>query len=412
MEYFTDNQPVRSEWRVGILASWLDSFASWLSVQGYPLKTIQRKLRLTSSFSRWLKQEAIVLANLDPTHSAQYLQYRWRKLKPQPGEKHTLGQLTQFLQQKGVISFDRPPAEPLTDAELYVQSYAHHLRCIQGLKPKTVAGYAQHVRSFLKHRFASGPVALSCLCAEDVVRFVQHAVQGLRPNSAKYITAVLRSFLRYACHLGETGPELVDAVPAVASWSMPGIPRGIGADQVDRLLSSISRSTATGRRDYALLLLLARLGLRASEIRFLELDDIDWINGTLRVKAKGNRRRNFPLSPELGEAIADYLQHGRPSCASRRVFLRAKSPIQGFQGQTTIGSIVRRAIQRAGVVTPTFSTHQFRHGLATDMLQSGSTLQQIGDVLGHSHPDTTRIYAKVDLDALRSLALPWPGDVQ
>lgn len=412
MKYSTGNQPVRTEWRAGPLANWLDSFAHWLSAQGYRPETMQYKLRLASSFSRWLQQEAIIPANLAPAHSAQYLQYRWRKLKPNGSDKCTLRQLAGFLQQEGVISFDQPPAEPLTDAELCVQAYEHHLRDTKGLAEATITKHVWHARSFLTHRFASGPAVLSGLRAEDVVRFVQHEAQRLHPKSAKYLTTVLRSFLRYACLLGETGPELVDAVPVVANWSMLNIPRGIGADQTDELLASINRSTATGRRNYAIVLLLARLGLRASEVRFLELDDIDWIHGTLRAKVKGGRRRLFPLSRELGEAIADYLQHGRPSCASRRLFLRARPPIQGLQGQTTIPSIVRRAIKRAGVVAPTFGAHQFRHGLAAEMLKNGSSLAQVGDVLGHAHPDTTRIYAKVDLDALRTLALPWPGGVQ
>ncbi len=152
--------------------------------------------------------------------------------------------------------------------------------------------------------------------------------------------------------------------------------------------------------------------MRASEIRFLELDDIDWANGTLRPWTKGGKRNTFPLSREVGEAIADYLRHGRPQCRSRRVFLRVRAPIEGFQGSSGISCIIRRAIERAGVIAPTSGTHQFRHGLATGMLQGGSSLREIGDVLGHCHPDTTRIYAKVDLEALRSLALPWPGGVR
>jgi site-specific recombinase XerD len=164
-----------------------------------------------------------------------------------------------------------------------------------------------------------------------------------------------------------------------------------------------------GRRDYAILLLLARLGLRSSEVAFLELDDIDWNVGQLSVRGKSGRRSELPLPPEVGKAIAAYLRRGRPDSASRRVFLRAKAPVRGFQGASGVGSIVRHSLKRAGVNAPTHGAHQFRHGLATEMLRQGASLSEIGELLGHRHPQTTKIYAKVDINALRTLALPWPG---
>jgi len=159
-------------------------------------------------------------------------------------------------------------------------------------------------------------------------------------------------------------------------------------------------------------LLLARLGLRASEVVRLELDDIDWNCATLTVSGKRGLRHEFPLAPEVGQAIAAYLCDGRPLSTSRRVFLRAKAPIRGFQNASGVGSIVRHTLQRAGIQAPTSGVHQFRHGLATELLRQGVSLSEIGDVLGHRHPQTTMIYTKVDLDALRTLALPWPGGAQ
>ena len=179
-----------------------------------------------------------------------------------------------------------------------------------------------------------------------------------------------------------------------------------------QLLASIDRRTAIGRRDYAILLLLARLGLRSGEVAFLELDDIDWSAGQLSVRGKGGQRTELPLPADVGKAIAAYLRHGRPRSTSRRVFLRGKAPIRGFLGQCGIGSIVRHSLQRAGIDAPTTGAHQFRHGLATEMLRQGASLSEIGEVLGHRHPQTTTIYAKVDLKALRTLALPWPGGVR
>ena len=412
MIHSTGNQFVRPQWRGGPLAAWLDSFADRVNAQGYAPNTTGRKILLAACFSQWLKQEAIELADITPDHPARYLWCRWQELRPCKGDRHALRQFVDFLHQEGVLSFEDAPADPLTDAERCVQAYERHLQQTQGLAPTTRAAYAPFVRSFLRHRFDSGPVTLSSVDADDVVRFVRHMAPGLRPKRAKVMAAALRSFLRYACHLGEAGLELVAAVPVVANWSMTQIPRGISPDQVRKLLASIDRSSATGRRDHAILMLLARLGLRAHEIRFLELDDIDWANGTLRSRTKDGRRKTFPLSDEVGEAIADYLRHGRPSCRSRRVFLRVQAPIEGFRGSSGISCIIRRAIKRAGVDAPTCGAHQFRHGLATEMLNGGASLEAIGDVLGHAHPDTTRIYAKVDLQALRPLALPWPGGVR
>jgi site-specific recombinase XerD len=190
---------------------------------------------------------------------------------------------------------------------------------------------------------------------------------------------------------------------------MPAIPRAIGADQVRQLLTSIERRTATGRRDYAIVLLLARLGLRAGEVAFLELDDIAWDAGQVSVRGKGGQRTALPLPTEVGKAIAAYLRHGRPRSTSRRVFLRSKAPIRGFLSQCAIGSIIRHRLQRTGIQAPTTGAHQFRHALATQMLRHGASLAEIGEILRHRSPQTTTIYTKVDLQALRTLALPWPG---
>jgi site-specific recombinase XerD len=202
--------------------------------------------------------------------------------------------------------------------------------------------------------------------------------------------------------------DLAAAVPIVANWSMPSIPRAIEVDQVRQLLASIDRHTAIGRRDYAIVLFLARLGLRSGEVTFLELEDIDWDAGQVSVRGKRDQRTALPLPRGVGAAIAAYLRGGRPRSTSRRVFLRSKAPIRGFLSQCAVGSIIRHALQHAGIHAPTKGAHQFRHALATEMLRHGASLTEIGEVLRHRNPQTTTIYAKVDLTALRTLALPWP----
>ena len=190
---------------------------------------------------------------------------------------------------------------------------------------------------------------------------------------------------------------------------MSSIPRAIPAESVRQLLASIDRRTARGRRDYAILLLLARLGLRASEVALLELDDLDWNAGQITIRGKRGRIIALPLPADVGAAIAAYLRHGRPRSISRRVFVRAHAPNNGFAGPSAIACVVRAALERVGVDAPTKGAHQFRHALATQLLRRGASLTEIGAILRHRSPETTTIYDKVDLDTLRTLALPWPG---
>ncbi len=226
------------------------------------------------------------------------------------------------------------------------------------------------------------------------------------------MTTALRSFLRYARYRGDIKIDLAAAVPTVANWSMTSIPRAISAEHVQALLASCNCQTAVGCRDYAILLLLARLDLRAGEVVALTLDDIDWEAGLLKVTGKRGEERPLPLPVEVGEAIATYLQAGRPHTTSRRVFLRCKAPIRGFRSSVAIGSIVRHTLERAAIDLPSKGAHQFRHGLACELLRRGASLAEIGELLRHRSPNTTALYAKVDLVALRTLALPWPGGVQ
>jgi site-specific recombinase XerD len=308
-----------------------------------------------------------------------------------------------------VIPAEKRSVRRLTPAERWTHAFEQHLRDARGLARVTIVTYGPFIRRFLQARFGDGPVALSHLSARDVVRWVQRQAPQLHPKRAKLLTTALRSFLQYARYRGATTRDLAAAVPVVAAWSMTSLPRAIGADQVRQLLASIDRRTAMGRRDYAIVLLLARLGVRSGEVVQLELEDIDWTAGQLSVRGKRGRRSELPLPREVGAAIAAYLRRGRPASTSRRVFLRAKAPIRGFQGPCGVGSVVRHTLQRAGIQAPTTGTHQFRHGLATEMLRHGASLSEIGAVLGHHSPETTKIYTTVDLEALRTLAVPWPG---
>ena len=412
MKCVVGNQLVLLRTPEGPIAPHIGSFGECLGAQGYALSSIRRQIRLAACLSRWLKQERVELHDITSDHPKRYLRYRARQVQPRPGDVAALKHLIDFLRGEGLIPAETVPVLRSTPVEHYTQAYAEHLREAQALAEATIVNYVPFVHSFLKGRFGDGPVALSGLCARDVVTFVQHQAPRLHIKRAKLMTSALRSFLNYARYRGEVVLDLAAAVPIVANWSMTSIPRAISADQVHQLLTSIDRCTAMGRRDYAILLLLARLGLRSGEVAFLELDEIDWNTGTLSVCGKSGVRNTFPLPIEVGEAIAAYLRDGRPSSVSRRVFLRARAPVCGFRNASGVGSIVRHALLRAGVNAPTHGAHQFRHGLATEMLRQGASLGEIGDVLGHRHPQTTKIYIQVDLEALRTLAPPWPGGVR
>ena len=412
MKFAINNQVVLSREPEGPLAAHIGTFTAFISAQGYALYSIHRQVHLAACFSRWLKQKGVERHFITSEHTRQYLRYRARQVKLGQGDAAALKHLIDFLRSEGLIPAEKVSAPRPTPVEHCAQAYEQHLREAQALAEATILNYVPFILSFLKWLFGDGPVALSHLCAHDVVTFVQRQAPRLHMKRAKLMTCALRSFLKYARYRGEVVLDLAAAVPIVANWSTPSIPRAISADQVHQLLASIDRRTAMGRRDYAILLLLARLGLRSSEVAFLELDDIDWNTGTLSVRGKSSLRNELPLPSEVGKAIAAYLCNGRPFSASRRVFLRAKAPIRGFRGASGVGSIVRHSLKRAAIKAPTYGAHQFRHGLATEMLRQGASLGEIGDVLGHRHPQTTKIYTQVDLEALRTLALPWPGGEQ
>lgn len=412
MRCIINNQVVLSREPEGPLALHIASFSAWAIEQGYALCSLQLRARIAADFSRWLAEKAVRLRSISSAHAAQYLRYRARRQRLLEGDATALKQLLDFLRHRGVIPDERIHRRRLSPVERRVQAYQRYLHEERILATATIVNYVPFIRAFLQSRFGSGPVRLSRLCARDVVRFVQRQAPHLHLKRAKLLTTALRSFLQYARYRGDVQLDLAAAVPLVANWSMSSIPRAIAPDQVRRLLAGINRRTAVGRRDYAILLLLARLGMRSGEVAFLELNDIDWQGGSMSVHGKGGRRTRLPLPADVGEAIVAYLRHGRPHSTSRRVFLRARAPIRGFLSACAVGTIVRHAILRAGIDAPTTGAHQFRHGLATEMLRQGASLSEIGELLGHQSPETTKIYTKVDLDALRTLSLPWPGGVR
>jgi site-specific recombinase XerD len=222
----------------------------------------------------------------------------------------------------------------------------------------------------------------------------------------------LRAFLRYLRWQGWTSVDLAGSVPTVRQWRHATLPTYMSPEQVQQALDGCDRRTATGRRDFAILMLLARLGLRANEVATLTFDAIDWRSGELLVNGKGRQQTRMPLLPDVGAAIASYLQDGRPRSDSRRVFLRQDAPHVGFASSSSVCMVVNTALRRASLQGfAHMGAHLLRHSLATELIRSGASLSEIGQLLRHRDPDTTRLYAKVDLDTLRRLSAAWPGDL-
>jgi len=396
----------------GPLAAHIGRFAEWLRKQGYAQSTRHQRVLLSAGLSRWLEDHGITVSQIASEHPRVYLQARARAGLVRHTDTSALDQLMTFLRDQGVI----PPAKiapcRLTGLEREVRAFGTYLRQVRAVSEGTVGNYLRVIRLFLKQQFGNRRIRLSGLCADDVVGFVRREIPRLSVPEAKHLTTALRSFLQYVRYRGNVVLDLAAAVPQVASWSMAAIPRAIPPDAIRQLLASMLRRTPIERRDYAIVLLLADLGLRAGEVARLELEDLDWNGGQVLVRGKGRHEAILPLPIRAGEAIVAYLRDGRPLSPTRRVILRAKAPYRGLQGSAAISGIVRRALRDAGVQSPTKGAHQFRHALATQMLRRGASLREIGDVLRHRRPHTTTIYAKVDLVALRSLALPWPGGVR
>jgi len=392
----------------GPLVPYLDSFAKSLDEQGFKRHLLSRQIRVTANFSKWLQAEEVAARDVTDEHVRRFFENSARQQSVRRGEFATLRRLMDFLGQLGVIH-PLPEHEEATAIQQTVSAFAAYLRQERALSEKTLIQYCPFIERFLSERFDHGPVEFAALRAGDVIGFVKRRAASFSPARAKAATTALRSFFRYLRHCGATQLDLAAAVPTVPNWSMTGIPRAIAPEHVQAVFAHCPRDTPLGRRDYAILILLARLGLRSGEIVALTLDSIDWEAGSIAVAGKGNQAACLPMPTEVGEAIADYLRHGRPVSSSRALFLRVCAPIRGLGAAQTVGTIAGAAIKRAGIETLHRGSHQFRHALAADMLRHGATLTEIGAVLRHRHAKTTGIYAKVDFAALRPLSLPWPG---
>lgn len=386
----------------------IELYVDRLRRDGYGWIHTRSALHILTRFTRWLSDRRLSIHDIDEHRVQQFLRAYAQRTPLRGGDRSALHRLISTLRDAGIIG-PALLAVP-TPHEQILEGFRQYLEQRRGLSATSAESYLWFMRRILRGLPVTGSDDLRYLTHRDVVGYIeQHAGDG-SAATAKILCSRFRSFLRYIFMEGLADTDLSACIPSIRRYSLTGLPTYLSAQQVEQVLRSCNRTTAVGKRDYAALMMLARLGLRAKEVATLTLDDIDWRTGQFLIKGKGRRRAMMPLPPDVGEALTAYLADGRPASDSRHVFLRACPPYVGFPTAGGIRGIAKHAIERAGIGHPVRrGSHIFRHSLATELLRSGATLTQIGQVLRHQHHDTTRIYAKVDLASLRTLSLPWPG---
>lgn len=407
--YFRSNKVLR-RLREGSLGAHIDLYAERLLKDGHCYQSGARCIRVVGDFSHWLARRRLVASDVDEHTVEQYQQYRVRYRHPFASDLPALYRLLEVLREVGVIAPKIPVVPKIV--ERIEQDFEHYLSQERGLAWVTVIRHRTPLRKFLQEYCSKGAASFQTLTGADITRFIECHAYDQSPRSAQSMCWTLRAFARYLLYRGHTTIDLAGAVPSVRTWRFTALPEVLSPKQVQKVLASCDRRSSIGKRDYAVLILLARLGLRANEIATLTLGDIHWHSSCLMVQGKGRRLASLPLLTEVGSALADYLEHGRPHTDSRRVFVRSLAPHTEFASSAAISMIAVSALTRAKLDVRRKGTHIFRHSLATELLRAGASLTEIGQVLRHQRHDTTRIYAKVDIDALRTLGLPWPGGRQ
>lgn len=390
----------------GPLASFCDAYRLELSSRGYTPRSVVPQLRQMGRLSQWLQGRGLTAAQLDECRVEEFLvAQRAEGRHRSQWSRSGLVCLLAVLRKEGVVGACEP-APAASETETLLGSFERYLLTERGLATGTVCGYVAHARGFL---FGLSGTELHALAASDVTAAVLREVgRGLSVSAAQNFVAGLRAFLRYCFLEGLLGTDLAGAALAVTGRRRSPLPRGISRAQAGALLASCDRRTALGRRDYAIILTLLRLGLRRSELAAVTLDDLDWRAAEVVIHGKGGRTDRLPLPADVGAAIAGYLSRGRPDSPRRELLLRARAPFVPID-PGTVSSTVRRACRRAGIAS--MGAHRLRHTMACEMVAAGIPLTQIGQVLRHQSLQSTALYARVDVEGLRGLAQPWPTEV-
>jgi integrase/recombinase XerD len=387
----------------------LDAFVFWLEQRGYHPRRILRLLRGVHRFSRWAYDHGLSLEALDAHALAQFREHlhvqqplRYPSGSYRPvwlGARH----FVTFLETAGLVP---PTAVLLLPPEpALFGAFRQWMRTHRGTTEATLNTYRRPILALL-HTLGEQPETFDATTLRTFV--LEHAAQrGL--GQAKAVVQAVRMFLRFLSAIGRCAPGLEHALPTIAQWRLASLPKYLPAETIEQVLARCEGTTPRGARDRAVLLLLARLGLRAGDVAALQWDDIDWLEGTLRVAGKNRRETRLPLPQEVGEAILCYGTHHRPDVPSPYVFLTTIAPLGPLRAKT-VTKIAARALRRADVVSPIYGAHVFRHSAATTLLRQGVSLPAIGALLRHASIETTALYAKVDTALLHAVARAWPEE--
>ena len=394
---------------VTVFGEHFGAFQRHLLEQGYADSTVAWHRRCIGLLAGTMMALNVTLAELDEAQAAALLAKTGWNHKRKTAAFSIAKRFIHFLNGRGVA---KPPplptAKEIVRAELR-RDYETYLRRQRGLSERTIFHSWRFADRFLEFRFGEEPGEVSRITAADVVRFLQHLTARTPPLRDKTPSSHLRNFFRYLFQSGKTAANLSLAVPCVAQRYGARLPRHLTPEQVETLLAAVRTDTPRGRRNHAMLLLLARLGLRPPEVVAMQIDDIDWRAGEIRVRGKGSRHDRLPLPPEVGAALAEYIRFHRIT-TSRVLFVTERPPHRPFKNGQVLNTILKDAFTRTGLTPPApyVGAHILRHSLATALVRRGASLEEIGDTLRHRSRASTLIYAKLDIDGLRSIALPWP----
>jgi integrase/recombinase XerD len=412
--YFTQHK-TRNHLQNGPIGPLFPAFITALEDRGHGASSIRRMIRTADRLGRWFQDHQVRLQEANQDHVDLYLAEQGRRPDarrknghlPQPA-RH-LRTITELLKQQGVLN---SPLK-LTEVAQWDDQFSEYLIQVRGVSPFTKNNYVRYAHRLMEALNPAGPLDWSTLDGDLICSFVQRETSKLNPTSCTQAVTAVRSFLRFLEAAGQVRGNLTRAIPTVRRWSHLGLPQHLSREQSDHLVAICGEDVEKNIRDRAMVLIMVRLGMRAGEVRQLRLDDVDWCEGVLYVRnGKSRKERKLPLPDDTGRLITAYLRQERPQSPDRRVFLRKLSPYQGLSSSTIISKIAKRFLAEVGIERPRLGAHCLRHTVATQMVRGGASFQQAADVLGHKSLQTTGIYAKLDDQTLRQVALPWPGGAQ
>jgi integrase/recombinase XerD len=392
-----------------LLGDYPMQFRQHLLGRGYAKDTINTYLRCVGRLAEMMKADGVVVGDLDEAQAVELVAKTSWIQKRKIAATFIVRCFVRFLAERGVGKPVPPPtAKEIARAELK-QDYETYLRRQRGLTERSIFHNWRIADRFLEFRFGGQAGDLSRITSADIVDFLQKLTTRTPPLRAKNLSSHLRNFFRYLFKTGKTTVNLALSVPSVAQRYGTRLPRHLTTEQVDILVRAVRTDKAEGRRNYAMVLLLARLGLRGSEVVAMQLDDIDWRSGEVIVRGKGNRHDRVPLPPDVGAALADYIKSDRKT-TSRALFVTERAPHKPFKDAQLLNNILRAAFAKTGLKPPApyVGSHILRHSLATNLVQRGASLEEISDMLRHRSPASTMLYARLDIDSLRSVSQPWP----